>query len=79
MVPGRVGGRVGESSKFGMGSGNCMKTEGRGIRTRILKRVARAGYVNSGSGISRDLGQGEGCWLLMSLPHNIMDRTRVCP
>jgi len=79
MAPGRVGGRVGESSKFGTGSGNCTKPEEWSIRTRTPKRVGRVGYVNSGSDISRNLGQGEDCCLLMSLPHDIAGRTRVCP
>ena len=49
LAPGRVGGRVGVSSKFGTGSGNCVKTEERRIRTGISKKIGRVGYVNPGS------------------------------
>ena len=70
---------MGASSKFGTGSGNCVKTKGRGIRTGIQNKVGRVGYVNPCSDISRNLGQGEGCCLLMSVPHDIVDRTRMCP
>ena len=43
LVPGGAGGIIGGSSKFGTGSGNCTKTEGRSIRIGISKKVGRAG------------------------------------
>lgn len=60
LVPGRVGGRTGVSSKFGTGSGNCMKAEGRSIRTEILKKVGRIGALNPGSSYVTKFGTRRG-------------------
>ena len=41
LVPGGAGSIIGASSKFGTGSGNCTRAEGRSIRIGIPKKVGR--------------------------------------